>query len=60
MRPHITEATNRFINDLRSGKLKRDKLPDDTREEHSMTEKQNSDKFDEFLKSDLFKMIMDM
>ena len=52
-----SQASSRFINDLKSGKIKRDILPQSDEKED---QEESFKKFCEFTKSDLFKKIMEM
>ena len=52
-----SQAANRFINDLKSGKIKRYILP---QSEEKEDQEKSFKKFCEFTKSDLFKKIMEM
>ena len=52
-----SQASNRFINDLKSGKIKRYILP---QSEEKEDQEESFKKFCEFTKSDLFKKIMEI
>ena len=52
-----SQAATRFIGDLRSGKIKRDILPQSDEKED---QEESFKKFCEFTKSDLFKKIMEI
>jgi len=52
-----SQASSRFINDLKSGKIKRYILP---QSEEKEDQEESFKQFCEFTKSDLFKKIMEM